>query len=176
MANPYKFPQSGPGVIRVADGAMIPPDSRNTDYNKYLADGGVAVTDPADPPPLKYSENLYINPRIRTTDATPTEVWRTTLHTLTGYTSILTLIGVDSGNGAVRIIRASVGVKRLNAGALMIGAPVVIANHADAAASTWNIGAAVDVNDFVVTVTGAAGRIIDWSLTGTIQSFTPAGA
>ena len=40
------------GVVRVADGACIPPDPRNRDWQEYqawLADGG--VPDAADPPP-----------------------------------------------------------------------------------------------------------------------------
>lgn len=164
-------------IIRLSDGAGIPPDPANRDYQEFLAWDAVPGNDPlpADPPPLVFTENGQISGSVRTTDATPTEVYRLALLPLTGYTGTVVLIGVDTGNGAVRVIRASFAVKRLNAGALSVGTPVVIASHADAAASTWQIAASVSGDDALVTVTGAAGRTIDWSLSGEMTSFTPAG-
>lgn len=126
-------------------------------------------------PEIMFTEGLAVNRRHRTTSATPAELWRATLAPLTGYRAALTLLAVDSGNGALRMIRASVVAKRLNNGAALVGAPVVIANHQDAAASAWAITATADGNDFVITVTGAAGRNIDWLLTGDVVSFTPGG-
>lgn len=163
---------------RLADGAFISHDVQNGDYRAALAD---VTADPsllatADPPPLTYAGSLPVESRIRTTDATVTEVYRRTLAPLTGYAAILNLLGVDAGNGAVRMIRASIVAKRLGGSALLVGAPVVLANHADVAASTWAITAAVGGNDVVISVTGAAGRTIDWLLSGDVHSFTPAGA
>jgi hypothetical protein len=128
------------------------------------------------PPPIVGA--VAVNPvtrRIRTTDATPSEVYRATLALLTGYWAGFRLVGIDAGNGTMRVISASIVAKRLGAGALLVGAPVVIANHADAAAAAWAITASVSGNDFVITVTGAAGRTIDWLLSGDIVAFTPGG-
>ena len=172
----YKLTRAGNTIIRLADGAAIPTDPSNADYRAYLAWVDNNTPEPADPAPLVYSAEMQVNERIRTTDATPTEIFRRTLAANTGYTSVLALVGVDAGNGALRLIRASVVAKRLGAGALLVGTPVVIANHQDVAAAAWTITAAVSGSDVVVTVTGAAGRTIDWSLTGGVRSFTPAGA
>jgi hypothetical protein len=163
----YKLTQ-GATTIRTADGANIPADPANADYRAYLAWDAVPgnTADPADPPPLVFTEDTRIAGSVRTTDATPTEVYRLPLLPLTGYTGVVVLIGVDTGNGAVRVIRASFAVKRLGGGALAVGAPVVLASHADAGATTWQIAASVGGNDALVTVTGAAGRTIDWSLSG----------
>lgn len=167
----------GDGSIRrLADGASIPADSRNADYQQYLAwvaAGNTAL--PADPPPVVYSGSRPMAARLRTTDATPAELFRATLAPLTAYAALLELLAVDAGNGALRRIRASIVAKRLAGGAVLVGAPVVIANHQDTAAASWSISAVVDGNSFVVTVTGAAGRNIDWLLGGTFQSFTPGG-
>lgn len=170
----YKL--NGNTVIRLADGANIPADPRNADYQDYLAwvAAGNQPT-PADPPPLVYSGRHPLSARVRTTTATPSELFRATLAPLTAYSALLNLLAVDGGNGALRAIRASVVAKRLGGGAVLVGAPVVIANHQDAAASAWAITAAADNNDFVISVTGAAGRNIDWLLSGDFGSFTPGG-
>lgn len=124
---------------------------------------------------IVYAASATVDRRVRTTDATPTEVYRRTLALLTGYAAVLNLLGVDAGNGAVRMIRASIVAKRLSNGAVLVGTPVVLANHQDAAATAWAITAAASGNDFVVTCTGAAGRTIDWLLSGEIRAFTPGG-
>lgn len=124
---------------------------------------------------IVYSDALPLSRRLRTTDATPAELYRATLRLMTGYRASLRLLAVDTGNGAVRSIEARTVAKRLAGGALLVGAPVVVANHQDAAASAWAVAAEVAGNDFVVTVTGAAGRTIDWLLDGDIVSFTPSG-
>lgn len=142
-------------------------------YRVWLDAGN--TPDPADPPPVAYAASLAADARIRTTDATPAEVYRRTLAQLTGYAAVLTLLGVDAGNGAVRMIRASIVAKRLANGAALVGTPVVIANHTDTGTATWAITAAANGNDFVVTVTGAVGRTIDWLLSGDVRSFTPGG-
>ena len=171
----YKLLRTG-AIQRQADSATIPLDLGNRDYQEYLAwvaDGN--IPDPADPAPLVYRDGLAVDQRLRTTNATPAELWRATLTQRTGYRATLTLIAVDAGNGAVRTIEARVTAKRLTGNALLVGTPVVVSDQQDSGTSAWAITAAVSGNDFVVTVTGAAGRSIDWQLAGDVVSFTPGG-
>lgn len=164
------------GIRRLADGACIPTDPRNADYQQYL--GWVAAGNtptPADPPPVIYDGETRISSKIVTADGAPAELYRVTMAKLTGYVADLSVVGVDRGNGAMRTIRASLSAKRLSGAGTMVSAPVVMANHQEAASSGWSIGASIDGADFVVTVTGAAGRTIDWFLRGEVVSFTPAG-
>lgn len=156
------------------------------DLHTYDAQGLVAELPPAAaaviaahvpaPPPLVFTGSTVVKARVRTTNATPTEVYRVTLTPLTLYDADLKLTGVDAGSGAARRIRAAVVAKRLANGALLVGAPQVIADQFDAAAAAWAITAAASGTDFVVTVTGASGRTIDWLLSGDVASFTPGGA
>lgn len=167
-------------VCDTGTGAFIPIPSAGEEshplYLKYLADvaDGATVL-PADPAPIVYAAERAFGGKVRTTDATATEILRLALAPMTGYAAVVTMIGVDAGNGAVKVIRASLAAKRLGGGALAIGAPVVIAQHADAGASTWVTAAAASGNDYVITVAGAAGRTVDWSLMGTVARFGPSG-
>jgi hypothetical protein len=140
-------------------------------YQAWVALGNVAS-----PPPLVYSGDFAVTGRVRTTNATPTEIYRLSLAQLTGYWVDVKILGVDAGNGAVRAMHVEAIVKRLGNGALAIGNVGMPLDVADVAASTWTVSRAVAGNDVIVTVTGAAGRTIDWQITGTVRSFTPAGA
>lgn len=154
----------------------IPPISTNRDYRDFLAWVAVGNTpDPADPAPIVYSGSRDIRAKLRTTDATPTVMYQATLQALSGYRALITLLGVDAGNGAIRHIMAAIVVKRLSGVAIMVGTPAILANHADTAASTWAVGATVTGNDFRITVTGAAGRDIDWLMQGDVLQFGPEG-
>lgn len=171
----YKLTRHG-AIIRLADGASFLPSEGNLDYQQYLADAAAgAQVLPADPAPLVYDDSLSIRARLRTTNATPAELYRATLAQRTGYRASLTLVAVDAGNGAVRTIEARITAKRLTGGALLVGAPVVVSDQQDAGTAAWGIAASVSGNDFIVTVTGAAGRSIDWLLDGSVVSFTPGG-
>lgn len=164
------------GYRRLSDGATVPIAPGNRDYDALAARivGGY-VPLAADPPPVVYAGESQVDAKVRTTDATATEIFRRTLATTTGYRAKLELLAVDAGNGALRVIEASIVAKRLGGGAVLVGSAVVIANHQDAAASTWAITPSVSGNDFVITVTGAAGRTIDWQLRGRVTRFAPAG-
>jgi hypothetical protein len=166
-------------VIRQTDNSSIPADPGNLDrqtYLNWLAQGN--TPDPVIPDPIVFADRLQASGKVRTTAAAAVEIWRLTLAPTTGYAGDFVVIGVDAGNGAVRIVRVSVAVKRLAAGALGIGAPavVVLANHADTGTTTWGgVAASLSGNDAIVTVAGLAGRTIDWSLSGQMTRFAPGG-
>jgi hypothetical protein len=143
----------------------------------YLGDDGTItiVEVPLPPPPVTYFDDVPVASQIRTTDATPTSAYVLTLDALTGYLGIVTLVGVDAGTGALLALEASFSVKRLNAGAVAVGTPVVIARHQDAGANAWRLDASVQGNDAVLTVTGVAGHTIDWNIVGTMRRFAPEG-
>ena len=171
----YQIARGGHGVVR--DGReYVHDDPASPDwqaYQRWVAAGNAAT--PADPAPLVYDDGLTIRARLRTTNATPAELYRATLAQRTGYRANLTLIAVDAGNGAVRTIEARITAKRLTNGALLVGSPVVVSDHQDSGTTSWAITANASGTDFVVTVTGAAGRNIDWLLSGDVVSFTPGG-
>lgn len=172
-------------VVRLADSTSfaVPQDGEgdaryreNPDYLRYLADvaGGATVADP-EPAPVVYGRTTTVDQRLRTTTATPAEIARWTLAGLTGYRAKLELLAVDAGNGAVKTMEATIVAKRLAGGALIVGTPAVVVNIFDVAASAWTVAASASGNDVVIAVTGAAGRTIDWALSGRVVSFTPAG-
>lgn len=164
------------GYRRVADGADVPLADDNAEYvrlQERIAGGYAPLA--ADLPPIVYGRTIDVSQRLRTTSATPAEIARWTLAGLTGYRAKLELLAVDAGNGAVKAMEAVIVAKRLAGGALIVGAPAVVVNVFDAAASAWTVSAAASGNDVVITVTGAAGRTIDWALGGRVVSFTPAG-
>lgn len=129
-----------------------------------------------DPAPLVYAINRQLKGRVTTTNATPTILFDGTLERNTGYVATLTVIGVDTGNGNIKSTTAVVTCKRLLGGALLVGSPeAVVAPQGDVGTETWAVVGSVSGNDFRITVTGAAGRTIAWSVTGSFISFTPNG-
>lgn len=167
--------------LRKSDGFVVPNDPMNGDYALLpLLPNGKVDADPADPVPIQYGNDISAMPRVQTSGVTPAELYRATLAAMTAYTALVELTGVDGGNGNIRYIRATVVVKRLGAGAIIV--PVtsgalftLLSDHRDGVSSTWLITPSVSGNDFVLTVTGAAGRTIDWFCRLSIDSFVPAG-
>lgn len=162
-------------IIKTDTQMYIPIDVNNGDYKNYLAWVALGnVADAADSDPLTYQTDDNVIRRAQTTSASIVEIFRGTLATNTGYIARLRLLGVDTGNGNIKYIAADFVMKRLGAGAILIGSnvnPVI----QDAGASTWAVAANVSGNDFVITVAGAAGRTVEWSLNGSYISFTPSG-
>ncbi len=166
------------------DGRTIPNDPQNAEYIAALAlveSGDIQIIDYV--APVVYNGLNTINARVRTTNATVTELYRATLALKTGYVARLELIAIDAVNGSVKLIQATVVAKRLAGGALIVGSPVIVATIVDTggAATTsgvagWTVTASAAGNDFVISVQGAAGRTVDWDLSGPVRSFAPDGA
>lgn len=164
------------GDLGTAGVELVTYDAEGHTIDVPAAMGPVLAAHVAPPPITDYAAELVMSGHLRTTTATPTEIYRVTLHPTAGYRALATLLAVDAGNGDLRHIYASIVAKRLGGGALLVGAPAVLANHQDTGASAWAIAATVSGNDFVITVTGATGRTIDWLLDGRVLSFQPGGA
>lgn len=171
----YKLTHS-PTVIRTADQANIPDDPDNADrqeYDRWLADGG--VPDPADPLPVHYAATENVNRQATTTDASDVEIFRFPVPQKRSYQGNLTIFGIDRGNFVSRTMEGRFAWKRTTtATAVMVGINV-ISTLGEAASSTWAPNAVAQGSDIVFTVRGAAGRTVDWQLTGVILGYAPDG-
>lgn len=141
-----------------------------------LPPSAVPVVDAHTAPPavVDYAEQDDIAALARTTDATPSEMFRFACLPKHIYRTNLRLSAVDAGNGACRIIEARFVWKRPAATPIIVGSTVV-SSIADAGAASWTQSIAVSGTDIVFTVTGAAGRTIDWLLAGEVGAFAPEG-
>lgn len=171
----YQLIAGSSAVRRLFDGALIPSDIRNPDWQAYQAWVSAGNTPTPADPVITYNQETRITNRLRTTNSVGTEVYRATLRQNTGYKAKFHLLAVDAGNGNVYSIEASIVAKRLAGSAILVGTPVILAEHRDAGASGWSASASVQGNDFLITVTGASGRNIDWLLSGQVTSFSPGG-
>jgi hypothetical protein len=129
------------------------------------------------PPPryVDYVETQAFDAKAATTDATATELWRTTLPAQHAYLFTAQVVGIDRGNGAALRFEAKYSVKRLNAGVVQIGSPVVVCDQRDAGAAGWVVAPAMVGNDVLLRVTGAAGRTVDWVFSAGAALYAPAG-
>jgi len=128
---------------------------------------------PTSPPPAV--QNQAVMATVTTTDATPTDILSDRTPNNSGVTADLQLIAVDTANGDCRIWKASVAAKKVGVTVSLIGTPVIYASHADAGAASWAVAAVVVGAGIRIRVTGAAGRTISWSITGTVVRFGPQG-
>jgi hypothetical protein len=122
---------------------------------------------------ITYAGLLNVHATARTTDATPVEIYRLAAQQQHVYQSTLTLIGIDSVSFATKSMEGRFVHKRLSANALQVGAITVLSDIHDTAAASWAPNALPSGTDVVFTVAGAAGRTIDWIMTGQIVFFAP---
>jgi hypothetical protein len=159
-------------------------DTNDYDVNTW-DDDGVAIDLPPEAapvveahvaPPLavEYAGETAVSVIARTADATPKEVLRFPCEQLRLYQASLTISGVDAGNFVSKIMEGRFTWKRTTASAVMVGITVVSDIH-DAAAAPWAPNALASGTDIVFTVTGAAGRTIDWLLVGRVGRYAPGG-
>ena len=136
----------------------------------------VPVVDAHIAPPLvtEYAGSQGVHAIVRTTDAIPLEVFRFPCLERHQYEARLTIRGIDAGNFAIKRMVGGFVWKRITANAILTGLTVVSDLH-DTAAASWSPNYAVSGTDVVFTVAGAAGRTIDWFLSGDIGIFAPGG-
>lgn len=165
----YKLTTHGNSVIRTSDGAHIPADPTNTDYQAYIQWDSIPgnTPDPADPlPTKKYDDRINVQ-EVQTTNATPTAI-NFPLNSGTLYVSDIVIVGIQDispFNSATFRKFASVG--RAGGGAILIGQGDAHTPFKSAGASAWTAVLSVSGNNGIVTVTGAAGVTINWTIRST---------
>ena len=140
---------------------------------------------PAPAPAVDYAGRDDLEHRVQTNDGAgqTQELIRLPLTTLTVYSAIVLLEAIDSGNGALVSWYCKFDFKRLNGGALSVGGrqDITAPNREPGAAGTtagvsnWNIAPSLSGNDAVISVTGQAGRTVDWFAFATVRRFRPGG-
>jgi hypothetical protein len=141
---------------------------------KYLAEDGTLTVVPPPPPPVVYAAQQDVDSQVRTTNATPLEVFRFACSPKHIYRANLRISGVDAGNGACKVMEGRFVWKCLTTTAIVVGIEVVSDIH-DTAAASWAPNCVASGADVVFTVTGVAGRNIDWLLVGEVGRFAPEG-
>jgi len=193
MPSTYKL---GPGTIieTTEDGTVLTfrydpntPDGKLNQqagiYRVWLAAGN--TPSPADPLPLVFSAGQQLpSQRVRTTNATATQIFSFTIPVATEWTATLTMRGITDDMLNLRVIKAELTVARgPTGGAVFIPARTGGANvdirfdRAIGTAGAWPLPSVTVVgNDVIIKVTGAAGTGINWLLTGSYETFTPGGS
>jgi hypothetical protein len=153
------------------------PDEHGTAQPLELPPGAAPVVDAHVAPPrvVEYAASAIVEAVKRTTDAAPSELLRFPLAAMTGYDIESKVMGVDAGSGAVKKLKLDATIKRLGGGPSSVGAPTTTVTHQDSAASAWAVTLTFSGNDALVSVTGAAGRSIDWVCRAEVARFAPAG-
>lgn len=172
-----------------AAGVIVPTVSRtgtDTDGDLWTFDAAGAVIDlppearpvvdahVAPPQLVEFTGSTAVHALVRTTDATPLEVFRFPCDQKRLYQANLTISGIDATSFACKALEGRFTWKRLTANAIMVGLTVVSDIH-DTAAASWAPNALPSGTDIVFTVQGAAGRTIDWLLVGAVGVYAPAG-
>lgn len=169
----------------VVNGLGLDPTTGGSDLHTFDAEGASAEMPPgsqpvvdahiAPPRVIDFAGELNISAKVRTTDASPVEIYRLHCDVQRVYQSTLTLIGIDATSGAVKSMEGRFLHKRLAATAVQVGAIIVLADIHDTAAASWAPNALPSGADVVFTVAGAAGRTVDWIMGGTIIFYSPGG-
>ncbi|HEX5205229.1 MAG TPA: hypothetical protein VFW27_35345, partial [Actinoplanes sp.] len=117
MAISYKLTRDPGVVLRLEDGAVSWAPATDPFYVKWLADGNTAQA--ADPAPLRYADARPIpEARVRTTNATITEIARFTVPPNTKYTARMTVTGVTDTLNAIKEVGMVATAARAGGGAV----------------------------------------------------------
>jgi len=138
---------------------------------------GVITVTPPPPLPLQYTGTIHIDVQARTTDDVVKEITRITMGDNVVHQADMKIIGIDAVSFVSRAMVGHFVHRRRLAGAIQVGIVVVsdIPNPPTAPSNAWAANALPSGNDVVFTVKGAVGRTIDWTLTGDIFVYAPAG-
>jgi hypothetical protein len=116
-----------------------------------------------------------VDQEVRTTDDQPLEVFRFPTSPKHIYRATFSMAAIDAGSGATKDAEARMTFKRTQAAVVQVGATALLYNAPDPATTGWAIQPGIDGTDFTISVKGAAGRAVDWMLTGTVGVYAPEG-
>lgn len=159
-----------PGAVELhtydsrGDVAELPPSA-----------GPVVDAHIAPPLVMEYVETRAVDAVTRTTDGAFRAIWRLPTTPKHVYRAALEMRATDATDGTTKAQEARLVFKGLAASVVQVGATAVLWTAQDAAATGWAIQAQVDGAELVFGVRGAAGRTIDFSLSGAVVVFAPGG-
>lgn len=142
-----------------------------------LPPGSAPVVDAHVAPPLvvDHVETRPVDVVTRTTDGVFRELWRLLTKPKHTYRAALELRATDATDGTTKAQEARLVFKGGAGSPVQVGATVVLWVAQDAAATGWTVQAQVQGAELVFGVRGAAGKTIDWSVTGELVVFSPEG-
>lgn len=126
--------------------------------------------------PLEYAISQEVNSVLVTTDDAERDVFVLPALPRSIYRAELTMSAIDAGNGAMKTIAGVIVWKRLVGGVVVPPNNItILSNIADVAAASWDMRGVPSGDNFRISVKGAAGRTINWFLTGSVGRFAPEG-
>jgi hypothetical protein len=136
----------------------------------------VAAHDPTPPPAVfDYVETLVVSAVARTTDGGFREIWRLPTSPKHTYRAALEMRATDAMDQTTKVQEARLVFKGLSGSVVQVGTTTVLWSAPDAGTTAWAIQAQAQGQDLVFGVRGAAGKTIDWSMSGEIVVFAPEG-
>jgi hypothetical protein len=141
----------------------------------YLEPDGTIRTVPLPPPPVVYAGTKSVSSQVRTTDDVPLEVFRFSTSPRHVYRATFSMTAIEATSGVTKDNEVRMTFKATASTLSQIGTTAVLYNVIDTGAATWAIQASVQFPDLVISVRGAAGRVVDWLLTGDIGAYAPEG-
>lgn len=140
----------------------------------YLETNGTIRTEPYPPPPLKRYDGKIFVKEAKTTNGTPAVV-TFPIADNTGYIGTMYVLGVQDISPFNRAsARKAFMVARRTGNAILDG-QADLHPPFQRGASTWTVVLAVAGSDVTVTLTGAPGINIDWTLWGEFFRFSKEG-
>jgi len=128
----------------------------------------------APPPVYEYATSIAVDVVTKTTDDTPTDVWRLASAVRHEYAATLVFMATDEATFAVK--RADmVYVWKRNTGAPTLVGEAPISNTDEQGSASWDVMATVDGDDLVVRVIGGRTSTVDWLVRGRVELFAPGG-
>jgi len=157
------------------------------DGEVYTYDAGGGIIDlPAEATPVvnahtapprivEHVETRAVEAVTSTTDGAFHELWRLPTAPKHTYRAMLELRATDRSDGTTKAQQAVLVFKGLASTVTQVGSTTVLWSAQDAAATGWAIQVQTQSTELVFGVRGAAGKTVDWSISGDLVVFSPEG-